>query len=493
MDSNTPSLTRQEWRRVSRDAGYRWLLALLAGLCAYAAWNGVRFVRSQESAALRIGEEEARRLHSLRAEAAALVAAGAERKAQGDPRDAASVGRNAGARYATRTAGPLAALTVGQGDLDPAYVRVSARVPSALTAEGEIANPSHLLVGRFDLAFVVVYLLPLFVLASCYDLLSGEREQGTLALVASHGASLSRFLVRKAVVRASPLVVLVGTVAALAAAWSGAFGQELGIARLVAWILVAAAYVSFWVALALAVDVLGYGSAASAMAAVSAWLLATLVVPAGVSIVADAAHPVPSRLELVHAVRGATNEATAADASALARSLEDHPELAGIAASDLTDATARFVAVQERAEAAAAPLIARFEEQQRLQRRLAGSYAFLTPALLAQDALADVAGTGPVRQLDYVRQVHEFHDAWRAYFLPRILQRRALTPSDYDTLPRFTYAPEPAASALRRAAAPACLLMAATVVMGGLVRLGLRPRRPRRGRSAARLDARAAA
>ena len=40
---------------------------------------------------------------------------------------------------------------------------------------------SHEMVGRFDLAFVTVYLLPLLVLALSYNVLSEEREQGTLA------------------------------------------------------------------------------------------------------------------------------------------------------------------------------------------------------------------------------------------------------------------------------------------------------------------------
>ena len=47
---------------------------------------------------------------------------------------------------------------------------------------GEVESPLNLMVGRFDLTFVVIYLLPLLVLALSFNVLSEEREQGTLAL-----------------------------------------------------------------------------------------------------------------------------------------------------------------------------------------------------------------------------------------------------------------------------------------------------------------------
>ena len=44
--------------------------------------------------------------------------------------------------------------------------------------------------GRFDLAFVLIYLYPLLILALTYNLLSAEKEQGTLALALSQPVSL---------------------------------------------------------------------------------------------------------------------------------------------------------------------------------------------------------------------------------------------------------------------------------------------------------------
>ncbi len=77
---------------------------------------------------------------------------------------------------------PLAIAAVGLSDLYPHAFKVSAGSKDSFLFVDEIANPAHLLSGSFDLAFVIVYLYPLLLLALCYNVLSGEQEQGTLAL-----------------------------------------------------------------------------------------------------------------------------------------------------------------------------------------------------------------------------------------------------------------------------------------------------------------------
>ena len=71
------------------------------------------------------------------------------------------------------------------------------------------------MVGRFDLAFVVVYLLPLLVLALSFNVLSEEREQGTLALTLSQPVSARGVVAAKLAFRA---LLVVGMVLAVSLA-----------------------------------------------------------------------------------------------------------------------------------------------------------------------------------------------------------------------------------------------------------------------------------
>src|SRR6266508_4576303 len=123
-----------------------------------------------------------------------------------NPRLPSVAASRTGPRYALAPPAPLAALAVGQSDLYPYYFKVTSQSKQTFTANDEIENPTNLLAGRFDLAFVIIYLYPLLILALSYNLISAEREQGTLAMLMSQPVSLRTFASGKIGLRA--LVVL---------------------------------------------------------------------------------------------------------------------------------------------------------------------------------------------------------------------------------------------------------------------------------------------
>ena len=73
----------------------------------------------------------------------------------------------------------------------------------------ELENPVSLMTGSLDIAFVVIFLLPIFILAMSYDLLSSEKERGTLAMILAHPISLRELLASKIIARAGMLMAVV--------------------------------------------------------------------------------------------------------------------------------------------------------------------------------------------------------------------------------------------------------------------------------------------
>ncbi|NIP70531.1 MAG: ABC transporter permease subunit, partial [Planctomycetales bacterium] len=59
----------------------------------------------------------------------------------------------------------------------------------------------NLAAGSFDVAFVLIFVLPIFIVALTFDLLSKEKEQGTLALVLAHGVSVQTYVAAKVTAR----------------------------------------------------------------------------------------------------------------------------------------------------------------------------------------------------------------------------------------------------------------------------------------------------
>ncbi|NIL39715.1 hypothetical protein, partial [Salmonella enterica] len=123
-------------------------------------------------------------------------------------------------------------------------LRVRALGLEAQIYDGDTFNPELALPGRFDFAFVLVFLSPLFVIALFHDLVSGEREAGRARMLdALPGARM--LWARRVVLRFGLLFAAIGVPFVVAALISGA-----GTLAIIAILGIAAGYVTFWVVLA---------------------------------------------------------------------------------------------------------------------------------------------------------------------------------------------------------------------------------------------------
>ena len=188
-----------ETRQVMRTGALWSILTLLVGAIIFASWSGGRSIERQtKGAAAAVAFEDGLRNH-LRKDtekyAAEVEAAGGEYKfasVRHSPGSGPPQGTNAGAvgaetsKYVTLPPTGLAALSVGQSDIQLNYLPISLATTLDVTKNLELENPINLSTGSFDIAFVVIFLLPIFILAMSYDLLSSEKERGTLAMILAH-------------------------------------------------------------------------------------------------------------------------------------------------------------------------------------------------------------------------------------------------------------------------------------------------------------------
>ncbi len=437
------------------------VLGIFTALVAYAAIGGRQAVRAERQAIEAAARHETEARERLRAEVDAIHR-GAPARAAADPRSPLQVGRDLLPRVAALDPAPLAGIAVGQRDVLPQIYQVTTRALLAEAGQADAANPTRRASGPFDLAFVLVFLLPLVVLAASYDVLSSEREGGTLALVLSQPVSLTTFVMGKVAQRAMFLVAgtcmltVAGTVAA--GARLSEAGGPAGLAMLLG---LQSGYVLFWLACAVAVNAWGRSSAANALSLVAVWLAFTVVVPGLAAVTTDALHPTPSRAELVNLTRSAAREA-----GARLSALEGNHGLAPAAVDK------RAIEAQEEIERRVEPVARRFDEQLGRQQSLVDSLRFVSPALLLHEGLTDVAGSGVRRHQQFSRNVARFQRELRAFFFSRTEADARLSVRDYETMPRFTHEDPPLGEAVSRvlvsltALGGMCALLIAVAVVG---------------------------
>jgi ABC-2 type transport system permease protein len=473
---------RHEWRHLVADRTAVIVFTAFALTIGYALLNGATQVRRQESGARRfLAAQEANTLRlqeRARAMESYLAAGGTVENLPRYERYEHDFGP-LDARYAAAhnplsavsPPPPLAALTVGLSDLYPAAHTVSWWDTETVSAAEPTESPLKLLTGSFDLAFVMLYLFPLFILALCFNLIAAEKEGGTLGMLLAQPITLRTLLAGKVLARA-PLIFV--PVVFFTAAGTLLSGIEVGMAatawRLLGWAAVVALYGAFWFGLAVLVNGLGRTAATNAMTLLVCWLAFVVLLPTAVTLLATTLHPAPSRAEFVNAKRELPFEVEGMDEGLLREQFfRDHPEfsrdwqytdwgLYGIA----------NVAKEEEVERRLQATRRRFDEQLSRQEGVVNALGHLSPAILAQRALYDFAGAGADRRRHYLSQAKAYNREWKAHFWPAMFKGTPFSAADYDRLPRFEYREEPAGVAARRAFGPLLTLFVFASVSGAL-------------------------
>lgn len=434
---------RLEWRILRRDNASMGLLGLFAGLLVLAAFAGGQHADRLEAGLERAQQAELSRLAMVRSDLGTLTASDAPLRGE-DPRDPVWMGEEGAARLAVLPPAPLASVAVGQRDLYAQAVHVGSGVQLTTQRETETAmsGPTRLQTGAFDPGFLFVVLFPLVVIALSYEILSGERERGTLAMLLSQPVSQTGLVLGKATARATALCVVTLGFAGLGLVVAGVDFTAAGVWSHVAlYALVLVAWALFWFAAAVAVNAWGEGSARNALWLVGLWLVLVVIVPGLVRVAVDAVHPPPSQMEMVHEARDAAQDA--------------EKELAGLQGKHDVDPRSegfatRVVAVQEQLAQRAAPVLEARREALAERQSLMDVLRFLSPAMMTQQALEALAGAGAHRHQRFDGQVDAFHDAHRAFYAEAVRGEKPFTVASLDAAPGFAYEEAPMATLLGR-------------------------------------------
>jgi ABC-2 type transport system permease protein len=453
-----------EWRLLKADRTLLAITILMLALVGYSLFNGASWVSFQRQTLNEARAEQEERLAKLRKDLTDYETGVREPKGFQDPRGAGAIGGATAAPYLSMPPAPLAALAIGQSDLYPYYFKLNLRSKQAILANDEIENPTNLLAGRFDLSFVLIHLFPLLILALGYNLIAAEREQGTLSLALSQPLTVAQLVTGKLLLRAAILLGLVTSFTIAGALLTGVdLGNSTAWLRLGLWILLMLLYTAFWFGLAVWINTFSTSSATNALALAGCWLTLVLVLPSVANLVATSLYPVPSRVEMVQAMRVAGKEAQSKGSELLSRYMEDHPELAPGGTAAAPDFASLSYAVQLEVDKKVQPVLDQFDAQVNAQQAFVDRFRFLSPAILAQSAINDLAGTSLGRYKHFTQQVDSFFDTWQKFFLPGVFQKTKYRSDQLASFPKFSYTEESDGDILGRVG----------VVLAGLLVLNL--------------------
>jgi ABC-2 type transport system permease protein len=431
---------KYEWLNLLRDKWVIILLFLFLGITVFSVRNGMEKVNDrivgitkEKEKMVKLDQEMAAYIDSLNRNLRPAP------EPWLDPRALDNIGWDA-PRVVAMDAQPLAVIATGQSDLFTHYAKPKIYGEAYTLGFSELSNPVQLLFGSFDLAFVCIYLLPLLVLGFSYNILSSERESGVLRLTMAQPISLYQWLLGKLLLRFFILVAIVCLSILVSLSF---FGIDL-IGRLGVigqFLLLVIAYIFFWFMVSFVINLLGSSSGNNAVSLIAVWVVLVLLIPSVISQTANSFYPVPSRTIMIHEYREAKAIAEKKADEILKTYYREHPEyapkdttvenqyswwLGNFASSDIINKSVK-------------PVLDNYNTGLSKQQAWVNQLRFLSPAVLLQDGLNDLAGTSSAHYTDFRQQVISFANEWRQYFMPRMFKNEKMQTADFTTLPSHQY------------------------------------------------------
>lgn len=313
---------------------------------------------------------------------------------------------------------PLNGLSVGQRDVNTSIQSVNIRNLEAQRYDTDLNNPSALYAGNLDLNFVVIYLFPLVIIAFVFNLLSEEKEGGTLKLWLIQSHKPMKILWIKLLIRylaISTVLLLLFLIAyfTLPLKWNE---------RTLAFIALSFLYVSVWFTIGYWVISWQQNSSTNAVSLLSIWILLTLVLPASVNNYIINAYPLPEAQQLALAQRDGYHEKwDMSKASTMKPFYQHYPQFENYGIPDeKAFSWLWYYAMQQMGDDDAASSTKRLFDKLWQRQTTAIQLSAFVPTLHTQIQLADLSHAGLRNHLLFLDSTAKFHENKRLYFYPKI-------------------------------------------------------------------------
>ena len=358
----------------------------------------------------------------------------------------------------------LADFAIGHADLQPASAEISPwRNLSSMFGRYQFDNPTTLASSRFDVALVIVMLLPVLMSAVSFDVLAADRGRGTLPLAMSFPVRLSRLAWTRLLFRNGLLWLVAVTVMAVLIVINGEGDDR--VARFGLWLAVSLAYGLFWLA-AIALCVAAFRTAMStAGVLVAAWMLFTLAIPAAIATVSEATYPTPSRLAYLSEIRNAQADTNRELAKLTAGFLMDHPDLT-VGDDDVPSYFRAAFLSNQAARENTRSIVDAYEAARRDRARTLEWAQYLSPAIITQRLLYLAAGADLERQHAYQTQARTALDRLAETVGPAVVSRNRITVAEFDGLSPFSFQDRPVLDIASSAVWPLTFLLVLSVACG---------------------------
>ncbi len=332
---------------------------------------------------------------------------------------------------------PLAFAAMGQRDIYPWKHRIRMLALEGQIYETDADNPELSFLGRFDFAFLISVLMPLFIILLLHDIRSSEREAGRFDLLIVTARNQHTLWTARALVLSIALMLVL-----LLPLFVGAAIMQASLSKTVLMALITLAHLLFWGAITITVGKLmamrGQSSPRIASALLALWLTLAVIVPVVSDTAINKTVKSPNGGDLLLLQRETVNDAWDLPFSDTWDAfLSKHPDWAEHTQMESSFEWKWYYAFQQVGDQKTEDLSNAYRNAIAKKDTAAGVVAFFSPPMMTQRLMTSLADTDITASLGYEQRVRDFHQSLRYFYYPLLFNKSEFNLQVMDDLPRF--------------------------------------------------------
>ncbi len=337
-----------------------------------------------------------------------------------------------------------AIFAIGQADVFPYYYTV--KVESffmQIFKQGEIANPLRSLSGHFDIAFWVIYLLPLLIILLCFNTLSAELGNGNWRLINSQGITVKKWLSSKFlfVGYCIEIMILIVFITALLLNYV-CFNQSPSLNDFL-FLLGVNIYLFFWLCLIYMVNTLAKNTGVNAMYCGIGWVVICILVPVLISMAIEKSIPInnTSISRMSRRPQGAQFEDSSFGTKIIRDLAIAYPMLKNttIGTNSASFKLAVYLAYHKLLDDANTAEVKNYFTKIEARQQITNHSSIINSAASMDGIFASLANNDAQANHDFFWQTKTFHSRLNTIYYPALFLEKQLSKSDYKKMPIFKY------------------------------------------------------
>ena len=334
----------------------------------------------------------------------------------------------------------LSILSIGNRDIYPYYQEL---LPISLymrLLKNEIANPLTLLTGNIDFLYIIIFLIPLFLIALTFNLVAFDKESNVSSLIEISVPNKVIFYAKRYLIYVILVVVLLSVMFLIATLAFLPKGFEFS--SVLTLFIGSILYGIFWLGLSFGINILGKSSTTNISILLVFWLFFTVLMPSVVNQITINKYPVETEKLTNNIRRIQISDDEKEHNKILSVFYNNYPQykpLKSLAHDELSFDKAYFAQGQMNDREGDQSFKGMVESMES-KNQLLNVSAYINPAMLLQKTFCDYSKTNLNDYLNYLKYVQQYNEKVKGFYLKRTFKDNKITLEDFEkNYPKFNY------------------------------------------------------